>query len=137
MSTRNPSTPESQYQHLLNCYRSGQIEESAWQKHLQDTGFREWVEAHTEPHEQLCHRLKEPLESEWTYDPDKEAAVEQITSDTALIGELVEAIEGLLSSPQIADADIADPEWGCPETAAAEDKARALITRARKRTVGA
>lgn len=43
MTTRNPSAPESQYQHLLDCYRSGQIEESAWQEHLKDKGFREWV----------------------------------------------------------------------------------------------
>ena len=43
MTARNPAIPESQYQHLLDCYESGQIEEWAWQQYLEDKGFRAWV----------------------------------------------------------------------------------------------
>lgn len=55
--------PEDQYQHLLDCYRSGQIEESAWQEHLQDKGFREWVEGQGKPKKKRKfqrHTLRDP-----------------------------------------------------------------------------
>lgn len=31
------------YEMLLACYRSGQISEDRWQKHLQDSNFAAWV----------------------------------------------------------------------------------------------
>lgn len=35
------------YELLLACYRSGQVSERQWQEHLQDEGFRKWLEDNT------------------------------------------------------------------------------------------
>ena len=42
------------------------------------------------------------------------------------IERLREALEGVLNCPQMADAELLGP-WGCPESAAAEAKARAAL----------
>lgn len=34
------------YELIINCYKSGQISEKQWQKHLEDEVFRKWVEKH-------------------------------------------------------------------------------------------
>lgn len=34
------------YQNLLDCYRSGQIDEQRWQVHLLDEVFRAWLKRH-------------------------------------------------------------------------------------------
>lgn len=39
----------------------------------------------------------------------------------------VEALRGLLACPSIADVDHDDPDWGCPETAEAERRAREAL----------
>lgn len=37
----------SNYDALLQCYRSGQMSEAQWQQHLHDDEvFRKWVEKH-------------------------------------------------------------------------------------------
>ncbi len=35
---------EEGYWRLLECYRSGQVEESEWSEHMQDDDFRCWFE---------------------------------------------------------------------------------------------
>lgn len=34
------------YQILLECYRSGQIDEQLWQEHMRDEVFRAWLKRH-------------------------------------------------------------------------------------------
>jgi hypothetical protein len=36
----------TRYALLLACYRSGQIEESAWHEHLKDELFKAWLKRH-------------------------------------------------------------------------------------------
>lgn len=32
------------FEHLLACYKSGQVSERQWQEHLKDTDFSDWLE---------------------------------------------------------------------------------------------
>ncbi len=41
--------------------------------------------------------------------------------------ELCEALEGLLNCPAISDGDLNSASWGCPESAAAVDRARRAL----------
>ena len=56
-----------------------------------------------------------------------------VVADANLIAaapDLLEALECVLRCPQMDDAELLGP-WGCPESAAAEAKARAAIAKAR------
>ena len=77
--------------------------------------FEPYDEATTDTHAEI-ERLKDAVQ-------ERDGVIEVI-----LLRELRlrEALEGVLNCPQMSDAELLGP-WGCPESAAAEAKARAAL----------
>lgn len=80
---------------------------------------------------ELVKRLREPLESEWTYDPDKDEAADALTAQQAEIGRLRAVIE--MEAPLVAAGMSALEQDGTRPASELRDK---MIAIKKKREAG-